>query len=240
MLVGAGPARSHEQRATAQAHGVTPSRGIVQEIRKDNRIRLRAIDGVDTVWTLALKAQILINDRPGVLRDIQPGFVAEVVLNKRGRVATLKAFGEVPLRTVRGVVEQVTPTGVVIKKADLKSIVFTIDPASRILLVGVAATAADIQVGYAAVIQYRGSAPPESISLTPPLTTDRGIIDAITETAVTLRRAGVRTTLSVGPATVVLVSGQAATTSDLKPGQLVAVDHRGPTAATTIRVLPGK
>ena len=226
--------------ARAQAaHGAQTARGIVQEIRKD-RVRLRALDGRDTWERLALKSQVLVNDRPGVLRDIRPGFVAEVVRNKLGRVTTLRAFGEVPLITMKGVVDQITATGIVVRKANGTSVVFTIDPAARILVLSQPATAAQILVGYSVLIQYRGSAPPEAISAIPPISIDRGVVDELTATSITLRRPTLRMTLALDAATIVLVGGQPASVAALKPGQVVAVEHRGPAPATTIRVLPGK
>ena len=233
------PAQNVTPRNAQASHASQATRGIVQEVKKD-RIRLRALDGTDTWERLALKAQVLINDRPAVLRDIRPGFVAEVVRNKIGRVSTLKAFGEVPLSNVKGVVDQITPTGIVIRKADATTIVFTIDPATRIVVLGLPATVADILVGFSVSLQHRGSAPPELISAAPPITTDRGVIVEVSPTQITLRRPAGRVTLLLDAATIALVAGQPTPMAALKAGQLVAVDHRGPAPASTIRVLPGK
>ena len=233
-----GASTKHALSAKASKAAQT-TRGIVQEIRRD-RIRLRALDGSDTWVRLALKAQIFVNDRPGILRDIRPGFVAEVVRNKIDRVSTLRAFGEVPLSTIKGAVDQITPTGIVVKKGDGTTVVFTIDPATKILLAGQPATVADILVGFSVSLQYRGSAPPELISAIPPITIDRGAIVEVTPTTITLRRPAGRVTLVLDAATITLVGGQPTAITALKPGQVVAVEHRGTAPATTIRVLPGK
>jgi hypothetical protein len=225
---------------TAKAsNAAQTTRGIVQEIRKD-RIRLRALDGSDTWVRLALKAQILVNDRPGILRDIRPGFVAEVVRNKLDRVSTLRAFGEVPLSTIKGVVDEITATGIVVRRGDGTTVLFTIDPATKILLYNQPATVADVLVGFSVSLQYRGSAPPEVISALPPITIDRGAIVEVTPTAITLRRPAGRVTLVLDAATIALVGGQPTAITALKPAQIVAVEHRGTAPATTIRVLPGK
>lgn len=224
------------QSASARVNAAPTSRVIVQEVRKD-RVRVRALDGTVGWLRISAATPILLNDRPATLRDLRAGFVAELKRAKSGAVTSLKAYGEVPITTERGVVEAIDGASISLRKADGTLATFAIDQATQVLIKGAPGGLEDVRPAYLAAVQRRGNAPLVAITATPPpLVVDRGVVESATPTAITVRRASGTLTLAVDAATIVLVDGQPQSASVLRPGLRVAVSHRGSLPATHVRV----
>jgi len=143
----------------------------------------------------------------------------------------------------RGVVQSVSSGQVVLRALDGSTIPITIGPHTKVFLNDSPAPLSAIQPGFVAGALHDGGKPAvyiRAVGTRAPLVTDRGIIVSVGPTSLVLRVVGGTVTITVGPATSIQLNGSPAGISDLRPGYIAEVAHRGSEPALTIRVRSSK
>ena len=147
---------------------------------------------------------------------------------------------EADVTTDRGIVQSVGAGQIVLRALDGSVVSFTVSPATRVKLNGVRASLANVRPGSVASVVHDGSAPAVVIRAfgRPVTVTERGVVIALTRTAITLRAGGGATvTVSLDTNTRFRFLGSAARRFLARPGAIVAVTHPVDGPATVVNVL---
>ncbi len=162
-------------------------------------------------------------------------------------LGALLAAGAASARTVnfvvdRGVVQSVSATQVVLRALDGSTITINVGPKTKVLLNDSPAPLSAIQPGYVAGALHDGNRPAVYIRAVgrAPLVVDKGIIASVSATSLVLRTGSGAVTITIGPATSILLNGKTATAGDLRPGYAAEVAHRGSEPAIQIRARGGR
>jgi hypothetical protein len=145
------------------------------------------------------------------------------VTNDRGVVQSVVGSGQIVLRALDGSVES-----------------FAVSAKTRVKLNGVRVSLAEIKPGFVATVVHNGSAPAVLIRAfgKPVVVTDRGVVTALTKSAITLRTAGGAVVIvSLDPNTRFRFLGLPAKRFRARPGAVVAVKHAAGAPATVVNVL---
>jgi hypothetical protein len=173
------------------------------------------------------------------LRALRLVMVAIVVLALAVPAAGIAATAAVTAD--RGVVQSVVGSGqIVLRALDGSVVSFAVSPKTRVKLNGVRVSLVDIKPGFVATVVHNGSAPAVLIRAfgKPAVVTDRGVVTALTKSAITLRTvAGAVVTVSLDPNTRFRFLGLPAKRSRARPGAFVAVKHAVNAPATVVNVL---
>ena len=142
----------------------------------------------------------------------------------------------------RGIVQWVSASHVVLRLLDGNSITITIGPRTKVFLNDVAAPLRSVQQGYAASALHDGNRPAVYLRAVgrPQLVVDKGVIAGVATNSLVLRTASGLVTIAVGPSTSVQLNGHSASVTDLRPGYVAEVSHRGTEPALQIRARGAK
>lgn len=144
------------------------------------------------------------------------------------------------LTTDRGVVQSVGAGQIVLRALDGSAESFTVSSVTRVKLNGVRASLSDIRPGFVAAVVHDGSAPAVLIRAfgTQVIVTERGVVTALTKSAITLRTAGGATvSISLEPSTRFRFLGLPARRFLARPGAYVAVMHAVDAPAKLVNIL---
>jgi hypothetical protein len=172
------------------------------------------------------------------LRPLRLLTVAIAVLALALPAAGMSAVGDVT--TDRGVVQSVGSGQIVLAALDGSVVSFAVSPTTRVKLNGVRVSLAEIRPGFVATVTHKGTAPAILIRAfgQPAKVTDRGIVTALTRSAITLRTSGGATvSVSLDPSTRFRFLGLPAKRFLARPGALVAVTHTVDAPAKVVNVL---
>ena len=140
--------------------------------------------------------------------------------------------------TDRGVVQSVDSSQIVLRALDGAVVTYSIVPGTVVRLNGATATIADIHPGFVARVVHDARARALVIAAFAPVTTDRGVVTAISRNAITLRLAGGGSlTLVLSDGTRFKFRGAPARRALARPGAQVAVTHAADAPATVVNVL---
>ena len=137
------------------------SRGIVQSVSAV-AVVLKQLDGTTVTVGVDSSTLVHVNGQPATLADVHPGAVAAAFRRRRGPALELRVFEssrQARLVVDYGVVQSVSATSVVLRRADGTTVVITVGPATRVILNGKPATFAAIQPRMSLAARHRGSHP---------------------------------------------------------------------------------
>ena len=140
----------------------------------------------------------------------------------------------------RGVVQSVDSSQIVLRALDGNVASFAVSPATKVRLNGGHAALSEIHPGYVATVVHAGNAPALLIQAfgQPVQLTDRGVVTALTRSAITLRTVnGATVVVTVDSQTHVRFLGVPVRRFLLRPGAFVAVTHGQDGPATLVNVL---
>jgi len=140
----------------------------------------------------------------------------------------------------RGVVQSVGSTQIVLTELDGSVLSFSVSAETRVRLNGARASLGDILPGFVASVYHDRRARAVLIEAfgTPATVTDRGLVTALTPTAITLRTPGGGSlTLALDRSTRFSFRGLPAKRALARPGALVAVTHATDAPALVVTVL---
>src|SRR5262245_50890010 len=145
-----------------------------------------------------------------------------------------------PLVLDKGVIKRVTPRVLVLSALDGSRLSLRLNPRTRVVLNGRTARIADLVPGLAASARHTPAGVVRQVQAVgtppPPVTEERGILEAVAADGVVLRRAdGGTLSVGVAPTTRVVLRGVPASLADLRPGLQAVIRHRGGAAAISIR-----
>ncbi len=143
----------------------------------------------------------------------------------------------------RGIVQSVSSGQVVLRALDGSTITITVGPRTRVFLNDSPAALSSIQPGFVAGALHDGARPAlyiRAVGRTAQLVVDKGVIMSVSAGGLVLRTSAGLVTIAVGPATAVQLNGQPATLTDLRPGYIAEVAHKGSDPAPQIRALGRK
>jgi hypothetical protein len=140
--------------------------------------------------------------------------------------------------TDRGVVQSIDASQIVLRALDGGVVTYSIVPGTVVRLNGAPAAIADIRPGFVARVVHDARAHALVIAAFAPVTTDRGVVMAISRNAITLRVAGGGSlTLALNAGTRFKFHGAPARRAVARPGAQVAVTHAADAPATVVNVL---
>ena len=142
--------------------------------------------------------------------------------------------------TDRGIVQSVGPGQIELRALDGSVLSFAVSPTTRVKLNGARVSLADIRPGFVATVTHDGGAPAVVIRAfgKPAHVIDRGVVTALTKSAITLQVAGGATvTVSLDSSTRFRGFGLPARRFLARPGALVAVTHAIDAPAKVVNVL---
>ena len=172
------------------------------------------------------------------LRLLRLPTVAIAVLALALPAAGIAAAGDVT--TDRGIVQSVGSGQIELTALDGSVVSFAVSPTTRVKLNGVRVSLADIRPGFVATVIHNGTAPAVLIRAfgKPAIVTDRGVVTALTKTALTLRTVGGATvSVSLDMSTRFRFLGLPAKRLLARPGAVVAVKHAAAGPAKVVNVL---
>ncbi len=172
------------------------------------------------------------------LRPLRLLTVAIAVLALALPAAGMAAADDVT--TDRGVVQSVGSGQIVLRALDGSVVSFTVSPTTRVKLNGARVSLADIKPGFVATVVHDGAAPAMLIRAfgKPAKVTDRGVVTALTRSAITLQTAdGVTVTVALDPSTQFRRLGLPAKRFLARPGALVGVTHAVDGPARVVNIL---
>jgi len=140
----------------------------------------------------------------------------------------------------RGIVQSVDSSQIVLTRLDGSVASFAVSPSTRVRLNGARATLTDIHPGYVAMVLHEGGAPALLIRAFGQalLTTDRGLVTALTRSSITLRSLdGATIVVSLDQNTQVRFLGLPVRRFLVRPGAFVAVMHGPDGPAKLVNVL---
>lgn len=146
----------------------------------------------------------------------------------------------VDVTTDRGIVQSVEPERIVLRALDGSVVSFGVSPTTRVKLNGARVSLSDIRPGLVATVTHDGGAPAVLIRAfgKPASVTDRGVVTALTKSAITLQTAGGATvTVSLDSSTRFRRLGLPARRALARPGALVAVTHALDAPAKVVNIL---
>ena len=125
---------------------------------------------------------------------------------------------------------------------DGNSITITIGPRTKVFLNDVAAPLSAVQQGCVASALHDGNRPAVYLRAVgrPRLVVDKGVIAGVATNCVGASDASGLVTIAVGPSTSVQLNGRSASVTDLRPGYVAEVSHRGTEPALQIRARGAK
>lgn len=136
-------------------------RGIVQSVSSDELV-VRALDGSTIRVAIAANTRVRVNDKPASILAIQPGFVVVVAQHGHAPLA-IDAYGSTLAlargRPVVGTLRLATAGSLSIAVPKRGSMSFALDPASRILVNGKAASSGQLVAGDVAVVRRAAGRP---------------------------------------------------------------------------------
>jgi hypothetical protein len=140
----------------------------------------------------------------------------------------------------RGVVQSVDASQIVLRTLDGGVVTYSVVPRPVVRLNGARAAIADIRPGFVARVSHDGNAHALLIQAFGAVvtTTDRGIVTAVSRSAITLRVAnGASLTLALDGSTRFKFHGAPSRRALARVGAQVAVTHAGDAPATVVNVL---
>jgi hypothetical protein len=151
--------------------------------------------------------------------------------------ASLGAPGE--RGAVRGVVQSVDSSQIVLRALDGRVVAFSIVPRTVVRLNGARAAVANIHPGFVARVVHDAQARALVIqAFGAATTTDRGVVTVVAKNALTLRVAGGGSvTVAIDGATKFKFHGAPSRRQLVRPGAQVAVTHAADAPATVVNVL---
>jgi Domain of unknown function (DUF5666) len=208
--------------------------GVVQSVGTDS-ITVKPRKGDPVTVQVNGDTKIVVNHKAGKLADIEVGYRA-LIKGKRGEPAKAIRAYEVPAAgTV--VAGKVTSTGgdsITLQKRDGSSVTIGVTPDTKILVNGKAATLADVETGYHAVVRRTAPDGPAAVIRAYEKKEGgqkllvRGVVDSVGSDSITLKGHGSATlTIHVTAQTVIRVGGQAGALSDIKAGYRAFVLRAG-------------
>ncbi len=178
------------------------------------------------------------DDAHMTLRLLRLLTVAAAVLTFVVPAAGIAAPGE---RTIDGGIVQSVGSGqIVLRSLDGSVVSFAVSPRTRVKVNGVRASLRDIGPGFVARVVHDGAAPAMLVQAFGAATTatDRGIVTALTKSAVTLRTTGgASVTVQLDGSTRYRFLGLPGRRFFARPGAVVAVTHAADGPATVVNVL---
>jgi hypothetical protein len=142
------------------------------------------------------------------------------------------------LRTDRGVVQTVSPTGLVLRELDGSLVTITLDPGTRVRVNGSPSSIDVVRPGFVAAAIHAGDAPATLIRAfgRVAVTTDRAIVVSLVDRRLTIRTAsGQSLVVRITARTKIRVRGLPATVAALRARRVVEVTRDG--AATALRIV---
>jgi len=142
----------------------------------------------------------------------------------------------------RGVVQSVDASQIVLRALDGSVVTFAVMPRTPVRVNGSRAAITDVRPGFVARVVYDAQSRALLVEAfganAPAITTDRGVVTAVTRSTITVRAAGgVTVTLAVDASTHFRFHGAPARRQLVRPGAQVAVTHAGDVPATIVNVL---
>jgi hypothetical protein len=140
----------------------------------------------------------------------------------------------------RGVVQSVGSAQIVLAALDGSVVTFAVSPKTRVKLNGVRVSLADIRPGFVATVTHNGTKPAVLIRAfgKPARVTERGVVTALTKSAITLRAVGgAIVSVSLDTSTRFRFLGLPAKRFLARPGARVAVTHTVDGPAKVVNVL---
>ncbi len=148
--------------AVAASHAGVVSRGVVQSIDPTHLV-LRTLDGSVVTFDLTVGTDVRINGGPGSASDIAPGSVAEVVVDRKGRVLVIRVLAP-PVVTDRGVVTAVTKASVTISTS-AGNRTFALDRSTRFRVNGGTARRGAVRPGASVTVTHAIDGPAQVVNV---------------------------------------------------------------------------
>jgi hypothetical protein len=148
--------------AASQAPGV--NRGVVQSVDAAH-IVVKALDGTTGTFDLTAKTRVRLNGGSASLSDIGLGFVADVVVNGKGRVVLIRAFGTAT-QTDKGVVTTVTRASITITTGSATR-TFALDGATLFNVRGHPGKRSAIRPGVFVEVRHTPDGPAQLVNVKP-------------------------------------------------------------------------
>lgn len=114
---------------------VIMDRGVVQSI-SPAEITLRELDGTVVTLPVGPATRVRVNGAPARLADVRPGFVATVLHRGSDPALAVRAFGKIAVLVDRGVVTELAPDAITLRRDDGSSITIRLDRGTRFRRVG--------------------------------------------------------------------------------------------------------
>ena len=143
---------------------------------------------------------------------------------------------------VAGVVQSVGTNSLTLQVKKNKTVTVTVNDETKILVSGQAATLADIEVGYIALVRGQKNEAAKVVRAHPAPaagTVVRGVVESTGSNSITVKTKTASLTIEVTAQTKIRVNGKAATLADVKAGQHVVV-IRGSASGPATAIAAGK
>jgi len=197
-------------------------------------------EGGTKTFTINSSTTIRASDALVSAALLKVGDHVTVVSRKGASVALIVAERGPTLSKFNGDVTAISATSITVMDNEGGSKTFTIDSTTIIHEGGKTITATDVKVGDHALVRTQAnSTVAVSLTVRPALSIFRGQVTAVSSGSVTVMdRDGGSATFTVSSSTAIKLEGAAATITDVKAGERVAVTtHKGDTAALTILIV---
>jgi hypothetical protein len=227
----AGAKKGHGQHA-AKRHGL---HGIVQSVGSDS-VTLKAKKGDPVTVQVNGDTKIIVNGKAGALADIKVGYAAEARLTAAGGPAKILRAHELPApgTVVVGQVDSVGSNSITLKKRDGSTVTIPTNGDTKVLVNGKAATLADVEAGYHALVRRTAPDGPAAVIRAYEKKEGghkllvRGTVDTVGPDSITLKgHGGATATIHVTAQTIIRVGGQPGALSDIKSGYRALVLRAG-------------
>lgn len=119
--------------ALAAPAGIALDRGVVQSV-DPGHIVLRSLDGSTASFDVVPSTRVRVNGHAAAIGQIAPGYVADVIANRRHRAILIRAFGK-PVTTVttdRGIVAGRTKASLSLALDSGGSVTIPLDAGTRV------------------------------------------------------------------------------------------------------------
>ncbi len=182
--------------------------------------------------------KIVVNGKAGTLSDVKVGYVALARLTKAGGPAKLLRAHAVPApgTIVAGQVDSVGSNSITLKKKDGSTVTVGVNADTKIFVGGKAATLADVETGYVALVRRTAADGPAAVIRAYEKKAGahkllvHGVVDSVGSGSITLKGKGqgsATLTIHVTAQTIIRVGGQAGQLSDIKSGYRAFVLRAG-------------
>jgi hypothetical protein len=146
------------------ARGTTIDQGVVQSV-DSGQIVLRALDGNSFSLAVSATTKVRLNGARASIAEIQPGFVATVVHHGKAPALLVRAFGQVPLATDRGVVTALTRSAITLRTAEGTTVSVQLDGSTQVRFLGLPARRFLLRPGALVAVKHGANAPAKVVNV---------------------------------------------------------------------------